>query len=778
MNSETLRKLEFDKIQERLANLTQFEGGRSRALKMKPSQDIQIIRQRLDETQEGMEFLRFGEPGYFHELKLIDQALAKARISGILNTSDLRDIYLMLLASRLASKSMQSAKYRALSQLCSGLTVINDLENQIDRCIGEDGQVRDSASPQLRTIRSQISTLRLRIKEYLQDFIRSGNNQKLLQDSIVTERDGRYVVPVKQEHRHEVRGIVHDESASGATVFIEPMAVVDNNNRIRTLQAEEKREVERILQELSAAVALYTQELAANQEILSILDFILARGRLAYRMNAYRPDINQSGLMDINRGQHPLLGEEAIPINIQLGQRFDILVITGPNTGGKTVTLKMVGLLAVMAMSGLFIPARENSRIPIFKEIYVDIGDEQSIEQSLSTFSGHMKNIINIITHADRNSLVLMDELGAGTDPVEGAALARVVLEELLSRHAQVIVTTHQSELKSFAYQNERVENACVEFDPKTLRPTYELTIGMPGQSNAFQIASRLGLDKALVEKAKRLVPEREAEVGNMIRELKAGRQAAQSEADQVAMIRRQLEAQQQEIEDERLRFEEAHREILARARQEAAQYLRQAKQESDLAVQELKELIKDKQNPPRWHEVEAKRKRLTQLPAELSLPEPVRQGAAGDIRAGDYVLISSINQRGTVLNAPDQEGSVQVQVGAMKLTVKHSDLVKSNNPEHKPKKERAHTYLEKARAISKELDLRGKMADEALILLDRYLDDARLVGLESVRIIHGKGTGALRAAVRDYLKGSNYVSAFRDGLREEGGFGVTVVEL
>jgi DNA mismatch repair protein MutS2 len=775
---ETLKKLEFDKIQERLANLTQFEGGRSRAFKMKPSQDIKIIKQRLDETQEAMEFLRFGEPGYFNELKLIDQALAKARIRGTLTTSDLYDIYLALRAARLAGKSMQSAKTPALSQLCSGLTVITELENEIDRCIGEDGQVRDSASAQLRGIRSQITTLRLRIKEYLQDFIRSGNNQKLLQDSIVTERDGRYVVPVKQEHRHQVRGIVHDESASGATVFIEPMAVVDNNNRIRTLQAEEKREVERILQELSAAVAEYTEELAANQDILSILDFILARGRLAYRMNAYRPDVNQSGLMDISRGQHPLLGEEAIPINLQLGQRFDILVITGPNTGGKTVTLKMVGLLAVMAMSGLFIPARENSRIPIYKEIYVDIGDEQSIEQSLSTFSGHMKNIIQIIKRADRHSLVLLDELGAGTDPVEGAALARVVLEELLHRQAQVIVTTHQSELKSFAYQNERVENACVEFDPKTLKPTYELTIGMPGQSNAFQIASRLGLDQNLVDKAKKLVPEREAEVGNMIRELKAGRQAALSEAEQVAAIRRQLEEKQQQMEQERYKLEETHREILAKARQEAARYLRQAKQESDLAVQELKELLKDKQNPPRWHEVEAKRKRLTQLPAELSLPEPERETFSGHISSGDYVLISSINQRGTVLSGPDAEGSVQVQVGAMKLTVKQSELVKSKNLEHKPQKERVRTYLEKARSISKELDLRGKMADEALILLDRYLDDARLAGLESVRIIHGKGTGALRAAVREYLKGSNYVSSFRDGLREEGGLGVTVVEL
>jgi DNA mismatch repair protein MutS2 len=778
VNEETLRKLEFDKIQQQLAGLTQFEGGRERALKMKPSQDHQVICQRLDETQEAMEFLRFGEPGYFSELKPIDQALAKARVSGILNAGDLRHIYLMLHAARLAGKSMQAGKYRALAELCSRLTVISSLENQIDRCVGEDYQIRDSASPQLRSIRSQIATLRLRIKEYLQDFIRSGNNQKLLQDSIVTERDGRYVVPVKQEHRHEVKGIVHDESASGATVFIEPMAVVDNNNRIRSLQAEEKREMERILQELSAAVALYTQELAANQEILSILDFVLARGRMAYRMNAYRPDVNQSGIMDISRGQHPLLGEEAIPVNIQLGQSFDILVITGPNTGGKTVTLKMVGLLAVMAMSGLFIPARENSRIPIYKDIYVDIGDEQSIEQSLSTFSGHMKNIINILKHADKHSLVLMDELGAGTDPVEGASIARVVLEELLARRSQVIVTTHQSELKSFAYQNQRVENACVEFDPKTLKPTYELTIGMPGQSNAFQIASRLGLDKALVEKAQKLVPQREAEVGNMIRELKAGRQAAQSEAEQVALIRRQLEDQKEQMEAEHRQFEQAHREILAKARQEAAQYLRQAKQESDLAVQELKELLKDKQNPPRWHEVEAKRKRLTQLPSQLSFNEPEPAPSQDAISSGDHVLISSINQRGTVLSDPDSEGNVSVQVGMMKLTVKKSELLKSKSPENKPPKERARTYLEKARAISKELDLRGKMADEALILLDRYLDDARLVGLESVRIIHGKGTGALRAAVRSYLKDSQYVSAFRDGLREEGGFGVTVVEL
>lgn len=778
MNKETLKKLEFDKIQQQLADLTLFEGGYRLAVQVEPSQDYQVVCRRLDETEEAMEFLRFGEPGYLAELKLIDQALSKARVSGILNPGELHYIYLLLRAARLAGKSMQSGKYKALSRLCSRLTVISGLEKQIERCVGEEGQILDSASPQLRSIRSQISTLRLRIKEYLQDFIRSGNNQKLLQDSIITERDGRYVVPVKQEHRHEVRGIVHDESASGATVFIEPMAVVDNNNRIRSLQSEEKREIERILQELSAAVRLYIDELAENQEVLSTLDYIMARARLAYRMNAYRPLINQSGILDINRGKHPLLGEKAVPVNIELGKSFDILVITGPNTGGKTVTLKMVGLLTLMALSGLFIPARENSQIPIYKEIYVDIGDEQSIEQSLSTFSGHMKNIINILARADKHSLVLIDELGAGTDPVEGAALGRVVLEELLARRAQVIVTTHQSELKSFAYQNPRVENACVEFDPKTLRPTYELTTGMPGQSNAFQIAARLGLDQALVEKARRLVPQQEAEVSHMIRELKAGLQAAQSEARQAAWLRQQLEAQKEQLEAEREQFEQEQREILAKARQEAAQYLRQARQETDQAVQELKELLKDKQNPPPWHEVEARRKRLAQVGTQLSLSQPEPRPAQETIRTGDHVIISSFNQHGTVLSDPDQEGNVTVQVGNMRLTVKQSELVKSKGPESRPKRERARTYLEKAQAISKELDLRGKMADEALFLLDRYLDDARLVGLESVRIIHGKGTGALRAAVRSYLKDSPYIKSFRDGLREEGGFGVTVVEL
>ncbi len=779
MNTKTLKKLEFDKIQQELAGLTLFFGGREKALKLKPAQEYQLIKARLDKTEEAMEYLRFGEPGYFADLKPVDQALVKAGIKGVLNPAELRDIYLLLRAARLASRSITKGKYPDLASLCSNLNLISSLEKAIDQCISEDAQVRDSASTELRSIRSQISTLRLRIREYLQDFIRSSSNQKLLQDSLVTERDGRYVVPVKQEHRHEVRGIVHDESASGLTVFVEPMAVVENNNRIRALQAGEKREIERILQELSNSVAVYTEELATNQEIMSELDYILACGRLAYRMNAYRPEINQAGILDIRRGQHPLLGEGAVPVNVRLGQDFDILVITGPNTGGKTVALKMVGLLVVMAQSGLFIPALENSRIPIFKEIYADIGDEQSIEQSLSTFSGHMKNIIDILAKADKDSLVLLDELGAGTDPVEGAALARVVLDELLAKKARVIVTTHQSELKGFAYQQQRVENACVEFDPKTLKPTYELTIGTPGQSNAFQIAARLGLTPNLVEKAQKLVPERELEIGTMIRELKAGREAARQEVERAAAIREQLLVHQQELKAQQEEFERNHKEIISKAKAEAAQYLRQVRQESDAAVQELKDLLKDKQNPPPWHEVEARRKRLTQVQEQLSLPKPQQRiDTDAAIAVGDYVLINSIEQRGTVLEGPDQEGNVTVQVGAMRLSVNRSKLVKiKRKPEMQPR-ERGQTYLDKARSISKEIDLRGKMSEEALLLLDRYLDDALLVGLDSVRIIHGKGTGALRTAVRNYLKESRYISGFRDGHREEGGYGVTVVEL
>jgi DNA mismatch repair protein MutS2 len=525
MDKYSITKLEFDKIQQQLAQLCYSQGGRNKALVMKPSNDVHQIEIWLDQTGEAMEALRFGDTGFLSELPLIDPYLAKARADGILYPNELYDIKQCLYASRMAVKYAPAGKYPCLGILLSGLKESMDLENKLQQAINEEGELRDDASPTLKSIRNQINTSRTRIQDYLQDFIRSGNNQKLLQDALVTERDGRYVIPVKQEYRYEVKGIIHDESASGATVYIEPLAVVDHNNRIRSLQMEEKREVERILRDLTRSVAVFADELAANMQVLSEFDFILARARMAYKQNAFRPQTNTRGIVEINRGRHPLLGEQAVPINIELGKKFDILVITGPNTGGKTVALKTIGLLTLMTMCGMFIPARENSFVAVYKSIYVDIGDEQSIEQSLSTFSSHMKNIIEILERADNSSLVLIDELGAGTDPVEGAALARVILEELKRNNSRAIVTTHQSELKNYAYQNERVENACVEFDPVNLKPTYKLTIGMPGQSNAFQIARRLGLKEALVKRAQELVPRSEMELDNMIRQLKESRQ-------------------------------------------------------------------------------------------------------------------------------------------------------------------------------------------------------------------------------------------------------------
>ncbi|MGI5911902.1 MAG: endonuclease MutS2 [Syntrophomonadaceae bacterium] len=778
MDKYSITKLEFDKIQQQLAQLCYSQGGRNKALVMKPSNDVHQIEIWLDQTGEAMEALRFGDTGFLSELPLIDPYLAKARADGILYPNELYDIKQCLYASRMAVKYAPAGKYPCLGILLSGLKESMDLENKLQQAINEEGELRDDASPTLKSIRNQINTSRTRIRDYLQDFIRSGNNQKLLQDALVTERDGRYVIPVKQEYRYEVKGIIHDESASGATVYIEPLAVVDHNNRIRSLQMEEKREVERILRDLTRSVAVFADELAANMQVLSEFDFILARARMAYKQNAFRPQTNTRGIVEINRGRHPLLGEQAVPINIELGKKFDILVITGPNTGGKTVALKTIGLLTLMTMCGMFIPARENSFVAVYKSIYVDIGDEQSIEQSLSTFSSHMKNIIEILERADNSSLVLIDELGAGTDPVEGAALARVILEELKRNNSRAIVTTHQSELKNYAYQNERVENACVEFDPVNLKPTYKLTIGMPGQSNAFQIARRLGLKEALVKRAQELVPRSEMELDNMIRQLKESRQQYEDLLREAEVLRRDLVQQRDTLESERLCYQQEQEEILAKARQEAEDYLRLVREEANDAIKDLKELIKDREILPKRHEVEKKRQRLKQLEQEVRHNLQYESITEDEIRPGDYVHVKSIDQKGYVLEGPNSQGEVLVQVGILKLSVKQSQVSKAQSPEEKKIKWRNKTYLEKAQHISKEIDVRGLLAEDALLTVDRYLEDAILAGLNSVRVIHGKGTGALRKAIRGYLKDHRYVKTYRDGFREEGGYGVTVVEL
>ena len=775
MDKIMLDKLEFNKIQQQLAERAHSEGGMRLALGLYPADNLQETIMRLNETQEAMDLLHYGEPAFLSSLKPVEKHLGKARISGILDPADLLDIYHLVRAARLALKYI-GASAKVLTAIAADLTSHPDLEKQIQAAIDEDGSIRDDASTELKNIRKGIDSARQRIKDYLQNFIRSGNNQSLLQDALITERAGRYVVPVKQEHRNDVKGIVHDESASGATVFIEPLAVVEQNNRIKSLQIEEKREVERILRSLSSAVTLVVNDLLVNYETLNYLDMLFARAHLAYDMDAFRPEMNDTGRVEINRARHPLLGEKAVPINVELGKKFDILVITGPNTGGKTVVLKTIGLLTVMAMSGLFIPAREKSKVAVFKQIFVDIGDEQSIEQSLSTFSSHLRNIVHILDKVDGQSLILLDELGAGTDPVEGSALARAILEELKARGARVVVTTHQSELKTFAYQNDRVENACVEFNPITLAPTYELTIGTPGQSNAFEIAVRLGLKSALVDKARQLVPEREMEIGNMIRQLKESRYFFEISSQELETAQRQLKLDHESLASEQARFHEEKSTALQKAKQEADQYVRRIKREANEAIEELKELIKDKEQPPKWHEVEKKSKRIKDLIVNYPLAEEARTDQ--DIRPGDYVLVRSINQSGYVLEGPNAQGDVAVQIGSIKLTIAKDQLALSQSVEGKKVASRTHTFLEKAQNISTEIDLRGKYAEDALTELDKYLEDANLVGMTRVRIIHGKGTGALRTAVRSYLKGHRYVEDFRDGLREEGGYGVTVINL
>ena len=777
IEEKILEKLEYPRIRDMLAGLALFEGGAARAYAMNPSNSFEIINHRLDETGEAMEALRFGEPSFLSGLKLIDQVLMKAGAGGVLTAYELRQVYLLLYSSRKATKYVQGDKYPLLNSLCSSLTEDRELEQKIERAVGEDGQLRDDASPELKNIRNQINTFRSRIREYLQNFIRSADNQKLLQEALVTERDGRYVVPVKQEHKGVVKGIVHDESASGATVYIEPLPVVELNNRLRSMQMEEKREIEQILRNLSNLLGFIVGDLQRNQDLLALLDFIFARARLAYKMNAYRPITNMRGILEIYRGKHPLLGESAVPVDVELGQDFDVLVITGPNTGGKTVTLKTIGLLVLMTMSGLYIPAREKSRIAVFDSIYADIGDEQSIEQSLSTFSSHMSNIIRILDGADRRSLVLLDELGAGTDPVEGAALGHVILDELRLKGAKVVVTTHQSELKNYAYQTQRVENACVEFDPVSLQPTYILTTGMPGQSNAFEIATRLGMKKNLVQKARELVPQREMEVGNMIRQLKESHYTLDRESKEVKRIKEDLLQDRERLDAARKELEQERQEIITRTREESALEIRRVKQEAAEALQEFKELLRDQDKPPKWHEVEEKRMKIKKIALKHNQDTIVSETQGGNIDAGDYVLIKNINQKGYVLGSHGAQGEMSVQVGSMKFNVRPDNLIKLDSPIPDGKPWRGESYLDKARSISKEIDVRGQLVDDAVLLIDKYLADALLVGLESVWLIHGKGTGALRTAIRKYLKAHPQVKGFRDGLPEQGGHGVTVVE-
>ncbi|ABZ84370.1 muts2 family protein [Heliomicrobium modesticaldum Ice1] len=792
LNERTLRKLEYDRILERLAQHCVSEMGREMALSLRPKGKLWQVQEGLSETTEAKEVLRL-RPNVplaaFHDIR---PHLRKTAVGGILEAAELQQVAAALRISRQVrafllgdeKKGDDKKSTPILTALAEGLGVYREAETEIDRCIVGEGEVADDASPELLKIRRTMKTIQNRVREKLDALIRNPDTQKYLQDALVTVRGDRYVVPVRSEYRSQIPGLIHDQSASGATVFIEPMAVVELNNELKRNQAAERTEIIRILRDLSLLVAKDAEDIGVSLEVLARLDFIFAKGKLSARMDAGEPAVNTQGKLKIRQGRHPLIAGKVVPVTIELGHAFDTLVITGPNTGGKTVTLKTVGLLTLMAQSGLHVPAEADTELSLFEHIFVDIGDEQSIEQSLSTFSSHMTNIVGILQEVGPSSLVLLDELGAGTDPTEGAALAQAIMEHLLARGAKTIATTHYSELKAFAYSHDRVENASVEFDVETLRPTYRLLIGRPGRSNAFEISLRLGLREDVVKRSRSLLSQEERDVADLIEHLEANQVTAEREREEAERLRREAEELRRKLEQREQAFREKEAAILEKAREEAYAIVRKAREESDRIVRSLREIMNRAPVKEEMARAESERQRLREIQNKLGEEREHQEGGAGplalkSVKVGQTVFVPRLNQKGTVLTLPNPQGELQIQAGILKLNVKLAEL--QGTKEDKPKigqTEYAAMARGKAREMSRELDFRGTTADEAIELVEKYLDDAYLAGLDSVCLIHGKGTGALRAAIRSYLQKHRYVKSFRSGEHGEGGVGVTVVEL
>lgn len=778
-------KLELPKILEKLAALCTTQISKDLVKELVPPKDIETVRTWQAETTEAREILRLYPTIPLGGIRDIRMSLRRAEMGASLDPSELLAIRDTLKAGRRLRRFCLEMKHSfpIVQGLAGTLQDFTSLETAIQSAIDEEANIRDDATPELFQLRKRIGSIHEKIKSRLESIIHSQQQQKYLQDSLITIRQGRYVVPVKQEYRSQFPGLVHDQSASGATLFIEPMAVVELNNELRQVLAAEKNEVEKILKRLSIQVQANVSELAANLEILAHLDFIFAKGLLSEKMDAWEPELNEKGQVKLIKARHPLLQGDVVPISLELGYEFNTLVITGPNTGGKTVTLKTVGLLALMTQLGLHIPAEPGSVMAVFSQIFCDIGDEQSIEQSLSTFSSHLKNIIEIIEKVDANSLVLLDELGAGTDPSEGSALAMAILEFLHQNKAKTIATTHYGELKAFAYSAPGVRNASVEFDARTLQPTYRLLIGLPGRSNALEIALRLGLPAPLVNRARMLISEEELQVADMIQDLEENRRKAQQELAQVERLKQEISELKQTLEAERKKLKENEAKILERAYQQAEAIVAQAKKEAQEVINELKTDLAVEARRVQDQIVQAAKLRLKKSQEEISeklQKFKVNSGKAPkQVKLGDSVFIISLQQKGTVAALPNAQGEVLVQAGIMKITVPLQDLrLLEEKSAEKEKSGHIQLMKKKSMDIKNELDLRGLLVEEALEKVDKYLDDAVLANLSNVYLIHGKGTGALRSAIKEHLRYHPHVKSFRLGDYSEGGSGVTVVQL
>ena len=780
MNERTLKVLEFHKIKEMLQEQAATPVGRKLAEKLIPHTDFDNVQTLQAETDEALRIYRLNQAIPFANIVDVTSSVKRSAIGSVLHTSEILEIAQVLYSSRKLKSFIENLDEEVplLEERVSEISPLQHLEKEIKLTIDDHGDVVDDASPTLKSIRQTIRTYEAKVRERLQNIIRT--KSKMLSDTIVTIRNDRYVLPVKHEYRSAIGGIVHDESSSGQTLFMEPKAIIELNNNIQQLLNKEKQEIEVILRKLSAEIAEFKDDILRNLQIIAEVDFINARARLALEMNATKPVLNMEGVIALKQVRHPLIPSDDVVANdIELGRDYHAIVITGPNTGGKTVTLKTIGLCTLMAQSGLQIPAFEGSKLAVFEKIFADIGDEQSIEQSLSTFSSHMTNIVNIMELVDENSLVLFDELGAGTDPQEGAALAMALLDEVINRKARVVATTHYPELKAYGYNREFVMNASMEFDVETLRPTYRLLMGVPGRSNAFEISDRLGLRKEIIERAKSYLGIDSKNVENMIAALEKTKKEAEKELAEAHHILEESEKIHEELKNEWNTFLRKREKLYLEAEEKAEEALRKAREEAEIIVDEVRKM-KDKAMWKEHEWIEAK-KMLDEAKPELLSHEEQHEDEKEDhveLAVGDEIKHKTLQQTGQIIEQKNKNEFV-IQIGMMKITAKRKDLIYlGKQKEDIIEEQRLITRVVTASDdVKTELDLRGERYEDAISKLEKYIDDALVRGYPRVTIIHGKGTGSLRKGVEKFIQSHPFVKNYRLGSANEGGSGVTIVE-
>lgn len=789
MNSKALHTLEYNKIIEMLTSYATSPLGKERCENLLPSVSLDEIEQMQQQTQDALS--RIYKKGYlsFGNVKDIGVSLKRLDIGASLGILELLQICgLLENVSRVKTygrKERENVEDDSLTELFDSLEALPLLSGEIRRCILSEDEISDDASPGLRQVRRSMKLISERIHSQLAGMV-AGSSRTYLQDAVVTMRNGRYCIPVKAEHRSQIPGMIHDQSSTGSTLFVEPMAIVKLNNEMRDLELKEAEEIEKILADLSEQAALHLDALWHDMKTMVEMDFIFARASLAMEMNATRPIFNTKGYINIRKGRHPLIPKKkVVPIDIHLGKDFHLLIVTGPNTGGKTVSLKTVGLLTLMGQAGLHIPALDRSELSLFHEVYADIGDEQSIEQSLSTFSSHMTNVVSFIEKADENSLVLFDELGAGTDPTEGAALAIAILNHLQKQRIRTMATTHYSELKIYALSTPGVENASCEFSVETLRPTYRLLIGVPGKSNAFAISSKLGLPSYIIDEAKKQISAEDESFEDVISTLEENRILIEKERLEVERYKTEVAQLKEQLEKKQENLEQRKAKILQSANEEAHAILREAKEYADQTMKNFNKFGKESISA---REMEAERQklreRMNKVEKKISIKSDRKPGnlKPSDLHLGDAVRVLSLNLKGTVSTTPDSKGFLFVQMGIMrsKIHITDLELIPEDSPVSTPHMQKTGTgkiKMSKSYSVGIELNLLGKTVDEAIAELDKYLDDAYIAHIPSVRIVHGKGTGALRKGIHQYLRSVKYISSFRLGEMGEGDAGVTIVE-